>query len=165
MKLIYALSYLCGLLLISFNMQAQSLERKVIASGGASITSPLQVDYTIGEMAVETATVSNSIILTQGFQQPYYVIIPNNNIFPYLVIYPNPAAGNALARFVLAAPAKMTISIYDATGKLMISEQVNYTNGEMQYIIRSRQWAQGSYFIRFALQDGSSVGKQLIKLQ
>jgi hypothetical protein len=165
MKLIYALSQLCGLLLISFNMHAQSLERKVIASGGASIASPLQVDYTIGEMAVETATVSNTIILTHGFQQPYYVIIPNNNIFPYLVIYPNPAEGNALARFVLAAPGKMTISIYDATGKLMSSEQVNYTNGEMQYIIRSRRWAQGSYFIRFALQDGSSVGKQLIKLQ
>ena len=165
MKLICALSRLCGLLLISFNMHAQSLERKVIASGGASITSPLQVDYTIGEMAVETATVSNTIILTQGFQQPYYVIIPNNNIFPYLVIYPNPAAGNALARFVLAAPAKMTISIYDATGKLLSSEQVNYTNGEMQYIIRSKVWSQGTYFIRFALQDGSSVGKQLIKLQ
>jgi hypothetical protein len=165
MKLIYALSHFCGLLLISFNIHAQSLERKVIASGGASITSPLQVDYTIGELAVETATVSNTIILTQGFQQPYYVIIPNNNIFPYLVIYPNPAAGNALARFVLTAPAKMTISIYDATGKLMSSEQVNYTNGEMQYIIRSRGWAQGSYFIRFALQDGSSVGKQLVKLQ
>jgi hypothetical protein len=165
MKIFFALSRLCGLLLISFNMHAQSLERKVIASGGASITSPLQVDYTIGEMAVETATVFNTIILTQGFQQPYYVIIPNNNIFPYLVIYPNPAAGNALARFVLAAPAKMTISIYDATGKLLSSEQVNYTNGEMQYIIRSKGWSQGTYFIRFALQDGSSVGKQLIKLQ
>jgi hypothetical protein len=165
MKRIYTLTWLSLLLMVSCNIHAQSLERKVIASGGASVTSPLQVDYTIGEMAVETAKISNTIILTQGFQQPYYVVIPNNNIFPYLIIYPNPAAGNALARFVLAAPAKMTISIYDATGQLMSSEQVNYTNGEMQYIIKSTGWSQGTYFIRFALQDGSSVGKQLIKLQ
>src|SRR5882757_2151515 len=110
MKIIFSLTLL---LLVSFNIRSQSLERKVIASGGASVTSPLQVDYTVGEIAVQPAVVSNTIILTQGFQQPYYVVIPNNNVFPYLIIYPNPATGNALARFVLPAPAKMTISIYD----------------------------------------------------
>jgi hypothetical protein len=31
----------------------------------------------------------------------------------------------------------MTISIYDAIGQLMSSEEVNHTNGEMQYIIKS----------------------------
>jgi len=151
--------------IISLQADAQSLERKVIASGGASVSSPLQVDYTVGEIAVQTAQVSNTIILTQGFQQPYYVVIPNNNVFPYLIIYPNPATGNALARFVLPAPAKMTISIYDALGQLISNDEVNYTNGEMQYIIKTAGWKQGTYFIRFALEDGSSIGKQLVKLQ
>ena len=162
MKIIFSLTLL---LPFSFTVHAQSLERKVIASGGASVTSPLLVDYTVGEIAVQPAVVSNTIILTQGFQQPYYVVIPNNNVFPYLIIYPNPATGNALARFVLPAPAKMKISIYDELGQLISNDEVNYTNGEMQYIIKTNGWKQGTYFIRFALKDGSSIGKQLVKLQ
>ena len=82
MKIIYAITRLTVLLLASFNVHAQSLERRVIASGGASVVGPLQIDYTIGEIAVATAKVSNTVILTQGFQQPPYVVIPGNKVFP-----------------------------------------------------------------------------------
>lgn len=152
-------------LLAACCLHAQSIERQVIASGGTSVTTPLQIDYTIGEIAVETVTVGNTV-LTQGFQQPYFVIIPGNNVFPYLVIYPNPTPGDALARFILPSPAKLSISIYNAIGQLMSREAVNYQGGEMQYIIKSRHLAAGSYFIHFEMSDGSAkTSKQLIKLE
>ena len=153
------------LVVISLQADAQSLERKVIASGGASVSSPLQVDYTIGEIAVQTAQVSNTIILTQGFQQPPYVVIKGNNIFPYLVIYPNPTSGTAIARFILTRPGKMTISIYDVLGQLLSKEGIDYTGGEMQYLIKCSGFKQGTYFIRFAMEDGSSASARLVKLR
>lgn len=153
------------LLLISFYVKAQSIERQVVAAGGTSVTTPLQLDYTIGEIAVETVTVGNTV-LTQGFQQPYFVVIPGNNVFPYLVIYPNPTPGDALARFILPSPARLNISIYNAVGQLISTEAINYPGGEMQYIIKSRYLTAGSYFIHFAMSDGSAkTSKVLIKLE
>ena len=40
----------------------------------------------------------------------------------------------------------MTISVYDAIGQLMSKEGVDYTGGEMQYIIKSGGYKQGTYF-------------------
>jgi hypothetical protein len=165
MKTIYTLTRLILLLSVSFNVHAQSLERRVIASGGTSVAGPLQVDYTIGEISVETVKVSQTVILTQGFQQPTYVVIPGNNVFPYLVIYPNPTTGTAIVRFVLSRPGNMTISIYDALGQLMSKEAIDYTGGEMQYIIKSSGFKQGSYFIRFTMEDGEAASAKLVKLQ
>jgi hypothetical protein len=151
-------------LLLSLITHAQTLERQVIASAGTSVSSTIQLDYTVGEIAIQPIT-SGSILLTQGFHQPFG-IIQGNNIFPYLIIFPNPTPGNAQARFILTAPAKMTISIYNSIGQLMGSEEINYTTGEMQYIINSKRLTPGVYIIQFAMNDGSGrISKQLIKME
>ncbi|HYE54108.1 MAG TPA: hypothetical protein VD996_04665, partial [Chitinophagaceae bacterium] len=62
------------LLVLLFNAalaQAQSIERKVIASGGVDLTQPAcGISFTIGEVSVATFT-QGSAVLTQGFQQPF----------------------------------------------------------------------------------------------
>ena len=150
-------------LLATFNLNAQSIERRVIASGGASVTSPLQIDYTIGEIATQTVTAADKIF-TQGFQQPLYVVIPGNNIFPYLLIYPNPTQGIAIARLLLPAPTALTITIYNETGQLIRSEKVIYTRGEMQYIIKAIGLMSGLYLIRFTTAEGSVSVVKFVKL-
>ena len=154
---------LSTILLSTFNTNAQSIERSVIASGGASVTSPLQIDYTIGEIATQTVSITNKIF-TQGFQQPLYVVISGNNVFPYLVIYPNPTQGIAIARFILPAPTALTISIYNGLGQLIQSEKVNYQFGEMQYIIKATELMSGLYIIRFTTAEGSVSAVRLLKL-
>ena len=151
------------ILLATFDMNAQSVERHVIASGGASVTGPLQVDYTIGEIATQTVTAAGKIF-TQGFQQPRYVVIPGNSIFPYLVIYPNPTQGIAIARFILPAPTELTITIYNELGQLIQSQKVNYTSGEMQYLIKATGLMSGIYLLRFTTADGVVSTARLLKL-
>ena len=152
-------------LLISLAIHGQSIERQVIASGGTSVISPLRLDYTIGEMATQTVSISDKVF-TQGFQQPLYAVIPANKVFPYLVIYPNPTTDNAIARFVLPAPSSLTISIYDVLGQLIISDIVSYTNGEMQYIIKTASMRPGAYFVRFMMNNGSATAiAPLIKME
>lgn len=151
------------LALAAIQVKAQTIERSVIAAGGNSVSTPLQLDYTIGEIAITSVT-SGNLTLTQGFQQPYFVVIPGNNVFPYLVLYPNPTSGDAVARFILAAPAKLTISIYNTVGQLISSEAVNYTGGEMQYIIKGARLTPGTYFIHFNMNNGPATSKPLIRL-
>ncbi|MBK7475960.1 MAG: T9SS type A sorting domain-containing protein [Haliscomenobacter sp.] len=76
-------------------LQAQTIDRKVIASAGASrIVGPLQVDFTVGEPATATAA-SGALIVTQGFQQGDLVITDVHDLAHTLVyrVFPNPTTG------------------------------------------------------------------------
>ncbi len=54
---------------------AQSIERDVVSSSGDYFEGPsASLSWTLGEIATETYTAGN-IILTQGFQQPYGIVI------------------------------------------------------------------------------------------
>lgn len=64
--------FILSILAVSgFMLHAQSIERKVIASGGGTYDSPsLSVSYTFGETFVSTLA-NAGMMLTQGFQQSY----------------------------------------------------------------------------------------------
>lgn len=67
MKKILLIILLTGLWV---NLSAQSIQNKVIASGGATYVKPTaQLEFTLGETFVQTFTKSTAII-TQGFHQP-----------------------------------------------------------------------------------------------
>lgn len=67
MKKILLIILLTGLWV---NLFAQSIQNKVIASGGATYVKPTaQLEFTLGETFVQTFTKSTAII-TQGFHQP-----------------------------------------------------------------------------------------------
>ncbi len=76
-------------------LHAQTLDRKVIASAGASrIVGPLQVDFTVGEPVTATAA-SGALIVTQGFQQGDLVITDAHDLTNALAyrVFPNPTTG------------------------------------------------------------------------
>lgn len=84
--------------LLPLALASQSLERKVVASAGASVKAGnLQVDYTVGEAVVQTLA-TGSLILTQGFQQGDPVVtgvwgLPANVRYR---VFPNPASTEIL---------------------------------------------------------------------
>ncbi|WP_452599660.1 hemagglutinin protein [Pontimicrobium sp. MEBiC01747] len=58
-----------GILLLAFQMNAQSIERQVIGSAGTTLTNgTVSLDFTVGELAVSTIT-DGTTTLTQGFHQ------------------------------------------------------------------------------------------------
>jgi len=64
-----------AILIISILSFAQSIDREVLSSSGDSFEGPnSSVSWTLGEIVTETLTDGNTII-TQGFQQPYGVVI------------------------------------------------------------------------------------------
>lgn len=84
--------------LIPFVLDAQSIERKVIATAGTSVVvGNIQVDYTVGETVVQTSIAGN-LIVTQGFQQGNLIATGVTGL-PARVsyrVFPNPTTAEIL---------------------------------------------------------------------
>jgi hypothetical protein len=163
--LILKICLLCFLLLASFlTMNAQGLDRHVIASGGSTATAGgVQIDYTIGEPVV--APVSGSgLLLTQGFQQPFSYVLGSNSVFPFLALYPNPTQGNTILHFALPAEGSLQVVVYNAIGQRVLNATVHYASGESQYLIKTAPLLPGTYFVTVSLQGYGTVSKKLLKV-
>ncbi len=69
--------FLCAGLLLSINMQSQSISPEVVAGSGDFFEgSGISISWTLGEPVVETFN-NGGIILTQGFQQPSMLSLVN----------------------------------------------------------------------------------------
>ncbi|MBW1298308.1 hemagglutinin protein, partial [Aquimarina litoralis] len=98
-----------------FGVQAQSIERQVISSGGNTITNGgVTLDYTIGELAVTTIT-DGTTTLTQGFQQATIQLAIKINPVVFLqgaAINPNMGEESLMRDDLRAAAAIPTTSPY-----------------------------------------------------
>lgn len=85
MRVILFISFLC---FFSFGF-SQEIEREVIGSSGNSSTNgSVTLDATVGEVAVQTLS-NGTIFITQGFQQPQDIVIPELDLKFYNGITPN----------------------------------------------------------------------------
>ena len=67
---------LLGLFIFNINVSAQEV---VASSGGRMLDNQYQVDWTLGELVTVTM-VSNTVSVTQGFQQPQSMTSPPETI-------------------------------------------------------------------------------------
>ena len=73
------------LVLLCLNARSQTIERQVIAGGGAELVQPgCRIGFTLGEMAVATLS-NNQLVLTQGFQQPVSAAL--TGVLPVQLLY------------------------------------------------------------------------------
>ncbi|MRG44259.1 T9SS type A sorting domain-containing protein [Chitinophaga sp. SYP-B3965] len=153
------------LLFCSTVTMAQSREREVVGTTGhAATTSDIQIEYTVGE-AVVTSIDNGELLLTQGFHQPRLVALPSGINFPYLVMYPNPTAGNTYIEFSLEAPARLQVVVTNTLGQLIYSEKISYSSGQMQYILRSLTFTAGAYMVTISnLDNNAIITKKLVKV-
>jgi len=93
--------------------------------GGEGSAGDIRLDYTAGEAMTSTME-TDSLVLTQGFHQPSYVITAIEETFPgvTVTVFPNPTAGIIEARFENAAPEDIFISISDMAGKTILAAEV-----------------------------------------
>lgn len=107
------------------HVQAQSIERQVIASlGGSYSGSDLQADFTVGE-SVTTTLAEGSFILTQGFQQPLREgssAIEQHQVAVDYRLYPNPATGSITLELNSKAQATIKVMITDITGRVLYQD-------------------------------------------
>lgn len=101
-------------------VNAQSLERQVIAStGGYSEANGVSLSFTVGEPVIETA-VSGSIVLTQGFQQPDDITTGINDkpsVTVNYTVFPNPTANSIQIDLQSDKNVEVELALYDIQGQ------------------------------------------------
>ncbi len=78
-------------------------------------------------------------------------------------VYPNPSTDVASVRFSLSQPAKVSIQLYDVTGRMVkeIAES-NMSSGEHRFSINTGALIQGVYLLRVNSNDQSQVKRVVV---
>ncbi len=130
------------------HIQAQTLSRSVIASGGNSFSSSsLQADWTIGE-SVTGSFSSSSLLVNQGFQQGPDAAPSNVNKLTKgnIQLYPNPTNGILNLSYTGTPAGTLRFSLWSADGKALNPAWVQQTSGLWTCDISAL--APGSYFVQ-----------------
>jgi len=109
----------CGYL----GAQAQSIDRKVVASGGAyTQATGINLSSTIGEISA-TTLIGASSILTQGFQQPdglfVGIVDPATGNVSWNA-YPNPVSSTLTLELSSSKMEDLVITCHDLLGRTVI---------------------------------------------
>jgi Secretion system C-terminal sorting domain len=138
----------------AINLQAQSIAPSIINAGGGSANiSGRTFEYSIGEMAVVSTDKAGNTFLTQGLLQPITVtpegltnIALGKTLFN---IYPNPTSEILNIDLLNKVTVLNNISLYDATGKLIITlDNPKFTNNK--YTLDFSNFAFGHYLLKLS---------------
>ena len=113
---------------------AQSIAPSVFNSAGGTFKQDYyQFEWSIGELALvgEMNSSNNSILITNGFIQPFiqYPATNNtNNIFANdeIKIFPNPASSYVEINFLTKQKGRITLSFYDGSGRKILTVADSY---------------------------------------
>lgn len=135
-------------LFAGYMAQAQSIDRKVIASTGGYVSTPtVQVSFTIGEMAVQHLSTAGAS-LSQGFQQGNESTtgIRNvNNIDAKLTVYPNPFNQEMQVRSDKLLK-NTAFTLVDALGRNIEISKKELDSGK-HWAIQANHLAAGNYWL------------------
>jgi hypothetical protein len=139
-QLIYPGIFIFGLFILQPTM-AQSLERQVVSSSGATFNEgAYTLDFTFGEMMTTTFEQGNE--LCQGFQQAWAVLTAIGSIPTEMDIklYPNPT----IDILNIEVSAKTDLQILDLNGRVVMSLHLAAGNETIDVA----ELPAGTYFIR-----------------
>ena len=110
------------------------------------------MDYTLGEIVVETHT-NSTTVLTQGFHQGVLKVSTNvENTEINLKVYPNPTTNFIIIELEKNVNAELLV--YDINGKIVIKDKLNE---EQKKQLDFSFLNQGNYLLHINIADKKSV--------
>lgn len=133
--------------------KGQTISSSAIASQGETYkTSQITLSYIIGEAIGDVLMNGNANkYLTTGFIQPDVEVSQVlAGVAKSLAIYPNPTNGGIVKLAFNHVPdGTYNVNIYDANGKVLQSQKVNYSSSDFYYLpLDVSDYAGGTYFIQ-----------------
>lgn len=129
--------------------QAQTLPSDVIATTGESfVKSQGSLEWTLGEIMVETYTKPIGF-LTQGFQQPTKVTITGiDEKKENIVVYPNPARDELKVK--ISQAGSYSACLYNLQGQILIRESFDVGSIPFVLVMDIEQMKAAVYILRIA---------------
>lgn len=138
---------------------SQSLSPSVITQGGEFVKQAgYSLSYTVGEMMIETYY-SDHHILTQGFQQPFYknLVEEEETLDPVWAgyVYPNPVWNTLNVGIEPLEGSSYQIELVSTLGKrITVPYELNTDGGLIKYRVNLDGLSAGIYFLRILPSDG-----------
>jgi hypothetical protein len=146
---------------------SQQLTPVVLSSnGGVGTSGDMQLEWTLGELAIEGLT-GQPGSYTEGFHQPTLLVEQVEVVYPpistgsdhasqtLITISPNPVATELTIRFVPGTEERFYCQVRDANGAMLSERTLNTRDGNTQ--IDVSDLVPGLYFIHFIAQDEGAV--------
>lgn len=111
-------------------LTVQGEAQSVIASTGSEGNAGnMNINYSVGEVAITTLS-NDTITLTQGFHQPYFVITAIKETFlpGEIKVFPSPTTSILHVQLDGIGPKNLIISLHDLTGKVFFNSDMNTAN-------------------------------------
>lgn len=139
---------------------AQSNTPSVLNAGGGTFQSGyFHFEWSIGELALvnQMSTSNNSIIVTNGFIQPYILRPGALNINAQfgndeIKVFPNPASDYAEINFFTKQQGKIKINMYDVSGKCVWSGSLMCYGVDLIERISLGRFENSSYMLKIDLE-------------
>jgi len=136
----------------------------LVPLAGITSSSGLEFNYTSGEAITEIISAPD-LILTQGFQQPRFILRPQNPPSGNGVkVYPTLAKEDITIELFGDVSRSFRIDIFNVSGVIMISDEVECENLFWQinhYPVG--KFGRGMYFVRITSSDG--LIKRIFKIE
>ncbi len=140
--------------LYSTNSNSQGISPEIIAATGDSFqNSTIQLDLTLGELAVSSMHNLN-MKLTQGFHQPRYFISSVNEfstVLSSIKVFPNPTPDDILVELSFDQQKSIQITIVDVNGKLIFEKAI--VDKQINEHIELGSVPAGSYFLYLLIEN------------
>jgi len=146
-------------------VSGQSLDRQVIGSAGDYTSAGnVQLSWTVGEVAITTAS-SGNLVITQGFQQPDGLVIGIESPISGLSInlFPNPTQDIVVLKLNSKEAQELQLQWYDMLGQLVGDMQTASVHGEYSREFDLSHFAPGTYFL--VMRDKQSRFIESIKIE
>lgn len=143
---------------------SQEIDPQVLSTSGSSFTTNnIQLDWTLGEMAI-TSIQNSSLQITQGFHQPYYVITLTKELpidIGVVSVFPNPTAQQVEVRLDLLEDFPFAAELIDVTGKLIWKQ--NFQSNTKFFQKDLRALPSGVYFLNLTFDQNRF--RKVVKVQ
>ena len=138
---------------------AQQTDRSVLATAGnTDEASTVSIEWTMGEIAVQSSTTANTI-LTEGFHQPILqveeIMEVTQDVFTEQIdisVFPNPTLGELHIKIRNDMAGKGVLSLWTINGILLQKDIVDLTWGDYQRSLI--KYPAGLYILSFHTQKG-----------
>jgi len=146
----------CALLLMALvgSLSAQSL---INTSGNSVKTEKVQLQWSIGEVAIESL-IGNSVILTQGVHQVWMDLVSVQTFSKddfTVKAYPNPVRRELQIELQGNKPANMELRLYGVAGKLVYTKKISML--EEQLAISFSRYDAGIYHLILLNSSGEKL--------
>ncbi|MFO7923564.1 MAG: T9SS type A sorting domain-containing protein [Bacteroidales bacterium] len=143
------------LLNLNVNLNGQYLTPQVIASiGGFASNDAGSLSWTVGETFTATYS-SDNLFLTQGFQQPDFMVVSAENIIMpdfNVKVFPNPATDFIRVEWETPDQTEIHVELYDLVGRRISQEKSDNSVNHIQMDLQSFQ--RSAYLLKVYSKDG-----------